>query len=202
MARVPPPADFASAVLEIASIDPGKSFGRIHRKTQPDPLSFGKHATRFSDPRRRIPGNRFGVLYLGETLKVCFVETILRDRRDGTVGEIDLEESELTDRNYSEIQVRAPLRLIDLRDDRLVRMGIPTDVARGTHQALARRWSLAIFNHPAAVDGIVYPSRLINQTNLAIYDRAIAKLTPQKTVGLDRAPGIGRVLDDYKVALT
>ncbi len=44
----------------------------------PDPLGFGKSPSRFSDTRRRIAENRFGVLYLGETLKVCFLEALLR----------------------------------------------------------------------------------------------------------------------------
>jgi hypothetical protein len=198
----PPTPDFARVDLVLAPIDVGEIFGRIHRKAYPDPLGFGKNATRFSDPRRRKPENRFGVLYLGASLKVCFVETILRDRRDGLVGEIEIAESELTDRHYSEISVREQLRLVDLGDDGLLQMGIPTDVARGRNQALARKWSVAIHEHPAAVDGIVYPSRLNNETNLAIYDRAVAKLAAKDIYDLDRAPGIGAVLDRFEVAFT
>ncbi|MBJ7439483.1 MAG: RES family NAD+ phosphorylase [Sphingopyxis sp.] len=200
MAGVPPTPDFANVDLVIAPIDVGKTFGRIHRKTFPEPLGYGKNATRFSDPRRRKPENRFGVLYLGASLKVCFVETILRDRRDGLVGEIEIEESELSDRYYSQISAREPLRLINLNDDGLVQMGIPTDVARGRSQTLARKWSLAIYEHPAAIDGILYPSRLNNETNMAIYDRATSKLSEVRTCDLDKAPGIGPVLDRFQVA--
>jgi predicted DNA-binding WGR domain protein len=32
-----------------------------------------------ADPRRRIPSHRFGVIYLGETLKLCFLEAVLID---------------------------------------------------------------------------------------------------------------------------
>lgn len=200
MAGLPPTPDFAAVDLVIAPIDAGNTFGRIHRKTFPDPLGYGKNATRFSDPRRRKPENRFGVLYLGASLKVCFIETILRDRRDGLVGEIEMAESELIDRCYSQISVREPLRLADFNDDNLLRMGIPADVARGRNQALARKWSLAIHEHPAAVDGILYPSRLNNETNLAIYDRAISKLARKSSCDLDKAPGIGSVLDRFQVA--
>ncbi len=156
---------------------------------------------RFSDPRRRKPDSRFGVLYLGASLKVCFVETILRDQRDGIVGELEIAESELTDRHYSEITVREPLRLVDFGDDGLLQMGIPTDIARGRNHALARKWSIAIHEHPAAVDGIIYPSRLNNETNLAIYDRAVPKLAPKSSYDLDKAPGIGPFLDRFEVAL-
>lgn len=201
MAGAPPTTDFARVDLVIVPIGVGRTFGRIHRKAYPEPLGYGKNATRFSDPRRRKPENRFGVLYLGASLKVCFVETILRDRRDGLAGEIEIAESELTDRHYSEITARESLRLVDLGDDGLLQMGIPTDVARGRNQALARKWSVAIHEHPAAVDGIIYPSRLNNETNLAIYDRAIAKLAGKNIFDLDKAPGIGPVLDRFQVAL-
>lgn len=202
MAGAAPTPAFAGVDLVIAPIDAGTIFGRIHRKAFPEPLGYGKNATRFSDPRRRKPESRFGVLYLGESLKTCFVETILRDRRDGLVGEVEIAESELTDRYYSQISVAEPLRLIDLQDDGLLRMGIPTDVARGRSQALARKWSLAIYEHPAAVDGILYPSRLNNETNLAIYDRAISRLAARGSCDLDKAPGIGSVLDRFEVAFT
>lgn len=200
MTGSPPTADFARVDLVIAPIDVGKTFGRIHRKAYPDPLGYGKNATRFSDPRRRKPENRFGVLYLGASLKVCFVETILRDQRDGLVGELEIAESELTDRHYSEISIRESLRLVDLADDALLQMGIPTDVARGRNQALARKWSVAIYEHPAGVDGILYPSRLNNEINLAIYDRAITKLAAVGTCNLEVAPEIGTILDRFQVA--
>ncbi|MBF5089105.1 RES family NAD+ phosphorylase [Novosphingobium sp. NBM11] len=176
-------------------------FGRIHRLTFPDSLSFGKNPTRFSDPRRRVPDSRFGVLYLGSSLKVCFLETILRDDRDGVVGDVEVEEKELDDRLYAEVRVRDSLRLLDLTGDGPVRMGIPSDVLRGSQQALARKWSVAFYGHPAAVDGILCPSRLNGQTNLAIYDRAVPKLEPLRSHNLKCAPGMADVLDDFFVAL-
>lgn len=199
-AILPTPA-FADIALNLASIVTGKEYGRIHRLAYPDPLSFGKNPTRFSDPRTRIPANRFGVLYLGSSLKVCFLETILRDERDGVVGEVEVEESELDDRLYAEVGVREPLRLLDLTGDGPVRMGIPSDVVRGSRQSLARKWSVAFHDHPAAVDGIIYPSRLNNETNLAIYGRSVPKLDPIRKHGLKRAPGMADVLDDFFVAL-
>lgn len=88
MAGLAPTAAFAGADLDIEQIDGGRRFGRIHRRVHLDPVGFGKNASRFSDPRRCKPENRFGVLYLGSSLKVCFVETILRDKRDGVVGDV------------------------------------------------------------------------------------------------------------------
>jgi RES domain len=59
-------------------VAPGERFGRIYLDRYPDPLGFGKTPSRFSDPRRRVGSSRFGVLYLGDTLKVCFLEAVLR----------------------------------------------------------------------------------------------------------------------------
>ncbi len=201
MSGASPTPDFARVDLEIATIRAGCGFGRIHRAAYPAPLGFGKNATRFSDPRRRIEDNRVGVLYLGSTSKVCFLEAVLRDQRDGVVGEIEIEEAEITDRLYSEIAIGRALKLVDLRSDLPVKMGIPSDVVRGRTQTLARKWSLAIYEHPAAVDGIIYPSRLSTEVNLAVYDRAVSKLTPRSTGPLEKAANIGRLLTDFQVAL-
>ncbi|MER8437298.1 RES domain-containing protein [Mesorhizobium sp. M1312] len=96
MPGVPPPPDFAAAKLEIETIPRGRTFGRIYWSTYPDPLGYGKSPSRFSDPRRRLDANRFGVLYLGDSLKVCFLEAVLRDRREGTLDDLPIEEVEPT----------------------------------------------------------------------------------------------------------
>ena len=78
-----PTAEFATVELETATVAAGQRFGRLYSSRYTDPLGFGKTPSRFSDPRRRIERNRFGVLYLGETLKVCFLEAVLRDPGEG-----------------------------------------------------------------------------------------------------------------------
>ncbi|TPK60058.1 RES domain-containing protein [Mesorhizobium sp. B2-4-19] len=136
MPGVPPPRDFERAELEIETIPPGRTFGRIYWGAYPDPLGYGKAPSRFSDPRRRVDANRFGVLYLGDTLKVCFLETVLRDRRKGLVDDLPIDEVELIRRRYAEVTTRADLRLVDLRGDNAVRMGVPTDVVRGQRHVM------------------------------------------------------------------
>jgi hypothetical protein len=74
-----PTAAFARVKLETETIAVGERFGRLYLNRYPDPLGFGKTPSRFSDPRRRIERHRFGVLYLGGSLKVCFLEALLRD---------------------------------------------------------------------------------------------------------------------------
>jgi RES domain len=80
-------------------------------------------------------------------------------------------------------------------------MGVPSDVVRASQQSLARAWSLAFYEHSEAPDGIIYPSRLNNETNLAIYDRAIPKLVLYSTTPLIGAKGLAGILNELKVAL-
>ena len=190
-----PTAAFDAVSLDVTLIPPDRVFGRIYRQAFPDPLGYGKTPSRFSDPSRRVDANRFGVLYLGS------LEAVLRDSRDGEVGDYPMSEAELDTRNYAEVEVRDALRLIDLTGDGPVRMGIPTDVIRASNQAPARAWSAAIYRHPDIVDGIFYPSRLNGETNLAIYDRAIPKLVVRSDKPFRRAKGLATVLDTFKVAL-
>lgn len=156
---------------------------------------------RFSDPRRRDPARRFGVVYLGDTLKVCFPEAVLRDRRDGLMGDLPIDEKEIYARRYAEIETIADLRLVDLREDHAIRMGVPTDVAKSSRQSLGRAWSLAFHEHRSVPDGIIYPSRLNGHTNLAIFDRAISKLSAVRVVPLIGAPGLATIINDLRVSL-
>lgn len=192
---------FAGVTLDTATIPIRTRFGRIYLDRFPDPLGFGKGRSRFSDPRRRTPENRFGVLYLGASLKVCFVEVVLRDRRNGAVADFPIEESELRTWRYTEVAVREPLSLVDLRGDAPIRMGVPSDVTGATTQVLARFWSLAFHEHPAAPDGIIYPSRLNEEANLAIYGRAVPKPEAVRTSRLLDVPDLPAVLDTLNVAL-
>ncbi|MBP1875954.1 hypothetical protein LPJGGPFB_05279 [Ensifer adhaerens] len=201
MTGIKPPAGFENSVLDIETIPAGRRFGRIYASAFPDPLGYGKTPSRFSDPRRRDAARRFGVIYLGDTLKVCFLEAVLRDRRDGLVGDLPIEEKEIHARRYAEIETIADLSVVDLRDDHAIRMGVPTDVAKSSRQSLARAWSLAFHEHQSVPDGIIYPSRLNGHTNLAIFDRAIPKLSAVRVVPLIGAPGLATVIDDLRVSL-
>lgn len=166
-----------------------------------NPLGFGKTPSRFSDPRPLADAERFGVLYLGGTLKVCFLEAVLRDQRDGNFGDFPIGEEELMARLYGEISIETPLNVIDLRDDAPLIMGVPSDVAGASDQALARQWSLAFHEHPQQPDGIIYPSRLNGQTNIAVFDRAIFKLVQTRLVPLIEAAGLFRVLSELEISL-
>lgn len=50
-------------------------------------------------------------------------------------------------------------------------------------------------------DGIIYPSSLNGRTNLAIFDRAISKLSAVRVVPLIGAPGLATIINDLRVSL-
>jgi len=201
MSGAAPPKEFSGARLEIYTVPAGRRFGRIYMDRYPNPLGFGKTPSRFSDPRRRVAGNRFGVLYLGETMKVCFLEAVLRDQRDGVIGDLPIAEDEIHKRRYAEIETITPLQMVDLREDRSVVMGVPTDVAKASKQTLARAWSVAFHDHPKRPDGIIYPSRLNGHTNLAVYGHAVGKLEPIRVTKLMGAPELAAVLNEMRVSI-
>lgn len=201
MSQPRPTSEFGKVNLETVTVSARERFYRLYLDVHPDPLGFGKSPSRFSDPRRRVAANRFGVLYLGQSLKVCFLEALLRDERNGTAGNFPLAESELQHRLYAEINITSALELVDLRGDAAIRMGVPSDVARASNQSLSRAWSVAFYEHPEVPDGIIYPSRLNLETNLAIYDRAVPKLESYNLIPLINAPGLASVLDDLAVAI-
>jgi hypothetical protein len=196
-----PTPDFNSAKLLTRRIAAGRIYGRINRASFTDPLGFGYNPTRFSDPQVIDPKKQFGVVYLGEGLAVCFLEAVLRDQRNGAIGDYPIGMSELTSRTYANIGTIEPLKLVDLTADKKVLMGIPTDVTNASDQTLGRLWSEAIHQHPAEVDGILYESRLSRKLNLAIYDRALPKLQCMLSVPLLKAMELPRVLDRYKIAI-
>ena len=134
------------------------------------------------------------MLYFGESLKVCFLEGILRDKRNGRLGDLLIAYSELTERVCAEIELREPLKLVDLRGDNLIKMGVPTDAVRASSHKLGRLWSLAFWSHGESPDGLIYPSRLNEETNIALYNRATKKVAAVKN---SPAPGMRSGVESY-----
>lgn len=194
---LPGPA-FAGRGLVLETVGAGEIWRRMYESRFPDPLGWGPGLSRFSDPT----GEGFGVVYLGASAKVAFVESLLRDAADGRGADCVLQLSELETRTLASIRVRQPLRLVDLTGDGGLRMGVPSDVVGSSDQALARQWSAAFHAHPDRPDGVYYPSRLNEERCIALYDRALGKLevveTPRLIACEDELAGI---LDDLEIAL-
>lgn len=198
VAPVSPGPAFAGRPLVLKTLDAGAVWRRMYETRFPDPLGWGPGLNRFSDPT----GTAFGVVYLGSSAKVAFVETLLRDAADGRGDDCVLELAEIEARSLAEIRLTAPLRLVDLTGDGGLVMGVPSDVVGASDQTLARQWSGAFHGHTDQPDGVYYPSRLNEERCIAVYDRALGKLEAITTPRLiDCDVELAAILDDLKIAL-
>ncbi len=177
----------------------GTIYHRIFDDGHPDPLGFGLASSRFSDPRRIK--RRFGLLYAGSTLEVAFLETIVRDRRNLNPEVLWVTMQELDRYAYVAIEVEQELDVVDLRGGNPIVMGIPTDAVRGRAHREGQRLSLSTYRHPVRPDGITYSSRLNEQENLAIYDRAVAKLRAGPRLKLRECKELDEIFDRYRIAI-
>ena len=195
---LPGPA-FAARPLVLKTVPSGEVWRRIYETRFPDRLGWGPGLSRFSDPT----GHAFGVVYLGVSAKVAFVETILRDAADGRGGDLLLEMAEIEKRTLASLRLIADLHLVDLTDDGRLRMGVPSDVVGARDHTLARAWSAAFHAHGDQPDGIYFASRLNGQPCIALYDRTLVKLEALAAPRLlDCGRELAQILDDLEIAIT
>ena len=195
------PADFAARALVMTELPAGQLWRRLYLTRYADPLGFGYGSSRFSDPDTTA-SDRFGVVYFGSTVKVCFVEAILRDRGDGRIGSFPLPIAELEQWTCATIETADNLRLADLRMDNSIRMGIPSGVMRNDNHQLGQLWSRALFGHSEKPDGVIYDTRLNRETNIAVYNRALGKMRALDTSRLlDCKRDLAKILDELDIAL-
>lgn len=192
-----PPADFSGRSLTITKMPMGTPWLRLSRRQFSDPLGFGRGPSRFSDP-----GDRFSVAYFGESVMVCFLETVIRDRPDGRIGALPIELAELEDWNCAVAAPTRALRLVDLRAEGALRIGIPSDAVRASDHRLGQAWSGALWAHDAAPDGLLFPSRLNGESNLALYDRAMPAMQCIAPVAsLMKRPEMPAIIETLELAL-
>jgi hypothetical protein len=194
------PHPLASASQIRAFAGAGSTWHHLFLDRFADPLGFGFSSSRFSDPRK-APSTRFGVYYIGQTFEVAFLETIVRDRRNGNPGILVLAADDLSSYAHVEITIQAPLDLIDLRAGGALAMEFPTDAVRAQSHRLGQNLSLAIYQYPDIPDGIWYQSRLNGDDNIALYDHAIRKLSAGLRRPLGSCPELAPILDRYRIAV-
>lgn len=166
---------------------------RIHRSDQ-EPAFWG----RTGDNRFDAPAGEFGVLYAAADQHGAFIETC-GDTHGRTIP-VTL----LTRRGWARVEPLRGLRLIDLSGPGLSLIGADGRLCSGDH-AMAQQWSLALWKHPALVDGLLYrarhdPSRI----SVALYDRSASAVSVVRDGNLldDRHQRIlAQILETYQFAL-
>ncbi len=198
-----PSPDLPQRALPIT--DYSSALYRIHRL---------KHAAKFFGRSRThrwdAPHGEFGVMYTGATPFVSFAETFLP--APGILAAITVSASGATvpvsgsmvaSHGLALVTPVEPLRCVDLRGAGLARIGADGRLTSGSH-LLAQRWSLALYVHSSAPDGILYHSRRDpDDTALAIFHRAGGKVRVDPLGGLKEPRHrelLARIYEQYGVA--
>lgn len=147
---VGPRPDFTRRKLVLANVLAGSTWWRLYEGHHPDLLGYGPGLSRFSDTN----GKAFGLVYLGSSAKVAFVEAILRNSADGRGDDCVIDLAEIEKRSIATIEPIIDLRLIKLTGDGLLKLGAPSDVVGARDQTLAQQRSDAFHDHPDQPDDI------------------------------------------------
>ena len=143
-----PPSDFDDHELALRNVV-GPLF-RIHLAPRA-PIYFGRTSAR---SRFVAPAGEFGVLYCAEDEWGAFIETFGQ-----ATGVSSVTVSSLAANPMAKIALSRPLQVMDFASSGgLARVGADARLCTGDHE-LSRRWSLAVWRHPAQVDGIAYGCR-------------------------------------------
>jgi hypothetical protein len=122
-------------------------------------------------------------------------------RREAVISRHALSANDLDAYDHAQITVDHALNLLDLRGGNAIAMGVPTNTIRANTHRLGQRASLAVYQRAEQLDGIWYPSRLNGDENLAVYDRAVGKLSAGLRRPLTACPELTQILNTYRVAL-
>jgi hypothetical protein len=185
----PPPADLAARALPLAELAAGTQLHRIHRSVH-GPLHFSRGPGRFDSP-----AGHFGVLYAALGFSGAFAETLLRNpaRRLVSLREVEA-------RSLALLTLPRAARLVDLSGPGLSALGLDARLLSGPYDPCGA-WAAALYTHPAAPDGLLYPSRFDPaEACLALFDRLVPDLAGAAPLAsLHRE--VGAALDRYGKAL-
>jgi hypothetical protein len=176
-----PPSDFAGAKLQIVDCHPSKLV-RVSRHATGEPHFGSTGGNRFDAPGAPN-ASQFGVCYFGFGLTVAIAESVLHD--EIPVGAYFRVAQTTLESMYVFGFDGSQLKLANLTGTALKRLGAHADLAGTCDYAITQCWSLAVFNHPANVDGFVYMSRHVNTRKaVVLFDRARSKITKTSSTRL------------------
>jgi hypothetical protein len=161
----PPPSWLARIDLPIEELPAATELHRIHRRTDPA-VFFGTGPANPPLHRFDAPGGEFGVFYLGMDFTAAFVETLLRKPEMRIVDLVGLEI-----RDATVLTASRPLRFVQAYGSGLSRIGCTAALSTARY-SLAGAWSLGLWTHKDAPDGLIFHSRH-NPRHLcaAVFDR-------------------------------
>jgi hypothetical protein len=161
------------------------------------PLSVQPSPSRFCDGTIG-----YAVLYAALSFDTCIAETLFRDRFvRRTHRELPLAAILMRAHARVATQPDEELLMLDLRDSGCLDIGAPTDAARARHFAAGQALARSIYTEHPDVDGVVYDSRLTGNDCIAVFDRAIPKLTVLDACALMDHPQLPALLEQAGIQL-
>ena len=179
----------------IVSVGVETAYRLIDRVHLDRPLDAVPRPSRFSDPQ-----SRYSMLYATQSLRCAVWESLLRGRFTRRPRRI-LKAEDAEARAVITLHAVEPMVLVDLRDDGPVRIGAPTAVTHDADHRAGQSLSAATYAHVPEADGFLYPSRFTGDTCVAVFDRAIDKLTVRNVTALVQHPQFADVLIEYGITL-
>ena len=167
-----PPTDFASFTLPVATLPLARALVRISRHDSGEPF-FGRSGSNRFD----ADDGSFGTCYCGFTLACAFGETVLHDKAIKPGGGFDVPEV-LLEQRWVVTLAHSGLRLANMRGTDLLPLGADGELSTIVPYDLPQKWSRAVHDHPAMVDGLIYTSRRVNdEPAVVLFDRAATRMT-------------------------
>ena len=148
-----------------------------------------------------MPGDsldgEFATCYMAENTLAAFAETFLREGRVKLVMVDELEA-----RQWSRLQVVAPLTLVSCHGSALTTLQTTSAISSGAYSR-SRAWAAALHSHPDGPDGLRYRSRHNDdQFCNALFDRAAASVRVIETLPLlHPSTGVIDAINAYAVSV-
>lgn len=202
---VPDPAQVDPALLSLVELPAGVELQRCYdRRFGPDAYNgSGKGDTRFGP----LPG--LAHTYVAWRRTVALLETVFHNVHE-TPRRTIFRSKDLAGRGLAAVRLRRPVRLIDLRDDRLAVLSLRRDQLVATHAEhypCTRQWAAALADvrvGGVAADGLLWGSRVseLARADSTLLDDLLVGESAQAAVlwhrqGDDGAiTAVGPVIDD------
>ncbi|ALD93718.1 hypothetical protein CR3_4546 [Cupriavidus gilardii CR3] len=167
-----PPADLAERSMPEIELDLDNTpLWRIHRSIF-GPIHYTRRSLGGIPYRFDAANDEFGVLYASPSFAACMAEGVIRDRLQGKLLPLLLDEAELSARSITALTIERsqPLRLADLTKPHL-HLGMDNRVLTTTDYRGPNLWSSAIYRAYPHIEGIYFTSRFANEPSVAVFDR-------------------------------
>lgn len=170
---------------------------RIHRLVH-GPVFFGPGPGQPPANRFDPTSGRFGVLYAAAAFEAALIETLLRNP-----ARLMVSAQAIRLRAHSRLCASRDLRLVDATGAGLSKIGTDARLCTGPY-APCGAWADALWDHPDAPDGLLYPSRHDPHYHcVALFQRPGLTLTALETRPLPRLQAqVAEVLDRHGKSLS